>query len=182
MSIWRLASKGGSPSLPHPLLLYTSAPDPFAGGAEGAELFSLFIFSGFVSSPRHKKCPHFFFLKNVFTYCWMRQLLGFDSEFTRSVWLPPTWHSLAFGTLFATDGQHDPGIQNTCLCTHLVAILFTKRDIQAISSYILMTLHWQTTLPQSYSRNKPPDVVRPEVHQGKVVKIRKRWQFFFLIP
>jgi hypothetical protein len=144
---------------------------------------SVYLFSVGLSPPLvTKNAPIFFFLKNVFTYCWMRQLLGFDSEFTRSAWLPPTWHSLAFGTLFATDGQHDPGIQNTCLCTHLVAILFTKRDIQAISSYILMTLHWQTTLPQSYSRNKPPDVVRPEVHQGKVVKIRKRWQFFFLIP
>jgi hypothetical protein len=100
MSIWRLASKGGSPSLPHPPLLYTPAPDPFAGGRREPNCSVYLFFSGFISSPRHKKCPHFFFLKNVFTYCWMRQLLRFDSEFTRSAWLLPTWHSLAFLVLY----------------------------------------------------------------------------------
>jgi hypothetical protein len=125
-------------------------------------------------------------LKNVFTYCWMRQLLQFDSKLTRSAWLLPMRHLLAFGTLFATGGQHEPGIQNTCaLYSFGGNPIYQERDTSNILTHMPLPskhVHWQTTLLQSYSRDKPPDVVRPQVHQGKVVKIRKRWQFLLFDP
>jgi hypothetical protein len=60
MSNWRLASKGGSASLPHPLLLYTSAPDPFAGG--GCRIVKFIYFSVGLSPPLvTKNAPNFSF-------------------------------------------------------------------------------------------------------------------------
>jgi hypothetical protein len=153
---------------------------------EGAELLSLFIFLWVYLLPSSQKMPPIFLFEECFYVLLDETTATVDSKLTRSAWLLPMRHLLAFGTLFATGGQHEPGIQNTCaLYSFGGNPIYQERDTSNILTHMPLPskhVHWQTTLLQSYSRDKPPDVVRPQVHQGKVVKIRKRWQFLLFDP
>jgi hypothetical protein len=53
-------------------------------------------------------------------------------------------------------------------------VLFTKRGIQAIPSYMTPPPK-QTTFQQSYSRNKPPDVMRPRASRPKKMAVSSFW-------